>query len=168
MIQNVACCLVFLLTLTGCAQQGDDTIRLIPEGYMGTVLIIFNQEDGTPKEYDNGKRIYRIPENGILKTQFEPNYGSQKNQFFYENDIGERKEITFVNVENDEYLKIARSDDTFAYLEYTLGKVEKYDPNTRELLYTIQPARTFYIGNLSDVDQDYQEQLDFTFKNHKK
>jgi hypothetical protein len=167
MIKKITYYLLLLLTITSCAQEAEDTIRLIPEGYQGTVLIIFNQEDGTPKEYEGGKRVYKIPENGILKTQFKPNYGVQKHEFFYVNNKGERTEIPFVVTQNEKEFSEKSNDKIYAYLEQTLGKVEKYDPKTKELLYTIQPARTFYVGNLIDIDKDYQEQLNFTFKHHK-
>ena len=81
MIKKTTYYLLLLLTITGCAQEAEDTIRLMPEGYQGPVLIIFNQKYGTPKEYEGDKRLYRIPENGILITQYGPNYGMQKQQF---------------------------------------------------------------------------------------
>ena len=87
---------VILICVCSCAQQkAEDTVRLIPEGYIGSVLVIFNQENGEPKEYEEGKRIYRIPENGVLKTQFEPNYGMQNHQFFYVDKKRSRTEIPF-------------------------------------------------------------------------
>jgi len=44
---------------------------LIPEGYKGTVLVIFNQPDGEKPEYENSRRIYRIPATGVLFTQLK-------------------------------------------------------------------------------------------------
>ncbi len=167
MIKKVTYLIVFL-TVFSCAQKAEDTIRLIPEGYEGSVLIIFNQNDGAPKEYEGDKRVYRIPENGVLRTQFEPNYGVQKHSFFYVSSEGERTGIPFVMTQNDGIFDKNDGDDkTYAYLEQTLGKVEKYDPDSKELMYTIEPARTFYLGKLVDIDKDYREQLNFTFKHHK-
>jgi hypothetical protein len=158
--------LLFLITILGCSQVSEDTIRLIPEGYQGTILIIFNQKDGAPKEYEGNNRIYRIPESGVLKTQFKPDYGVQKNKFFYLNDEGERKEIPFVMTYDKNKFDKMVNTKIYAYLEQTLGRVEKYDPKTKELLYTVQPAISFYIGNLRDVDNDYLEQLNFCYKHH--
>ena len=160
---------ILLICINSCAQQkAEDTIRLIPEGYMGSVLIIFNQADGQPKEYEDDKRIYRIPDNGILKTQFKPNYGVQNHQFFYVDKGGDRTEIPFVAVQDEQALSQVRGNEkTYAYWEQALGKGEKYDPKTKELLSVKQPARAFYIGKLKDIDKDYREQLDFIFKNHK-
>ncbi len=45
-------------------------VFLIPQGFRGKVVIEYGQADGQPKEFDGRWRIYRIPQNGILKTQF--------------------------------------------------------------------------------------------------
>lgn len=167
MIKKIAYFILLLLTITSCAQEAEDTIRLIPEGYKGAVLIIFNQKDGIPKEYENGKRIYRIPENGVLKTQFEPNYGVQNHQFFYVDKEGDRTEIPFVMVQNNEVLsEVKDNEKVYAYFENTIGEGFGVNANNEE--YSIPAARTFYIGDLKDIDKDYREQLNFTFKHHKK
>lgn len=159
--------LILLVSVMSCGQKTEDTVRLIPKGYKGSVLVIFNQENGEPKEYENGKRVYRIPENGVLKTQFEPNYGVQNHQFFYVNKEGNRTEIPFVLVQNKEVLSEIKDDKkiVYAYFENTIGEGFGINDNNEE--YSIPPARTFYIGNLKDVDKDYREQLNFTFKHHK-
>ncbi|MBW8200532.1 DUF6843 domain-containing protein [Flagellimonas abyssi] len=160
--------LILLITMVGCAQKAEDTIRLIPEGYEGAVVIIYNQEDGAPKEYEENARVYRIPETGVLRTQFEPNYGVQNHQFFYVGSNGERSKIQFVMTNIEGFASENKGNDKiFAYLEQTIGEVEKYNPDTKELIYIIEPARTFYIGRMKDIDKDYQEQLNFTFKHHK-
>ena len=166
MIKKIGYCILFLLTINSCAQQGEDSIRLIPEGYQGVVLIIFNQEDGEPKEYQDGKRIYRIPENGILKSQFEPNYGIQKHQYFYVNSEGEKTEIPFVLVNNKEVIKEITPNNIYAYFEKAMGKSFGIDAQGKE--YIIEPARTFYVGSLKDIDKEHRELLGFTFKHHKK
>ncbi|MBI1288715.1 MAG: hypothetical protein GC178_14185 [Flavobacteriales bacterium] len=45
--------------------------------FNGVGLVIFNQSDGLPMEFgtDDHARIYRIPKEGVLKTQFPANNG---------------------------------------------------------------------------------------------
>ena len=50
-----------ILLFISCGNQTEDTVVLIPEGYVGPVLVIYGQTDGAEKEYENGKRVYRIP-----------------------------------------------------------------------------------------------------------
>ena len=51
--------------------KSSEDIFLIKNDFRGTIVIIYGQKDGAEKEFENKKRIYRIPKNGILKTQFE-------------------------------------------------------------------------------------------------
>jgi len=68
----VASSLLALLFVSSC-NVSDNEQYLVPEGFNGRVLILFNRSDGAPKEYDGRTRIYRVPESGVLKTQFAPN-----------------------------------------------------------------------------------------------
>lgn len=81
----------------GSCKFAEDSIWLIPEGYVGPVIIIFNQPEGAPKKYENGKRVYEIPENGILRTRFGPNNGIQKHWYFYVNADGNRTPIEYID-----------------------------------------------------------------------
>ena len=46
---------------------------LIPKDFRGVVYVVSDQENGTEKEYEGIHRVYRIPESGILFTQFSQN-----------------------------------------------------------------------------------------------
>ena len=64
-------------TFVGWKNRAEPDVHYIPKDFRGSVFIIFNRKDGNPKEYDEkGRRVYRIPESGILKTQFAPNFGT--------------------------------------------------------------------------------------------
>ena len=67
--------IVFILQCS--CQNRESEIFILPENYNGYVLVIFNQKDGEEPKYFEGKRLYIIPDNGILKTQFEAEYGSK-------------------------------------------------------------------------------------------
>ncbi|MGV8993658.1 MAG: DUF6843 domain-containing protein [Flavobacterium sp.] len=67
---------------------------LFPENFRGVVYVVFDQENGKEKEYEGIHRVYRIPESGILFTQFSKNeevYSFQ--EFFFVDSSGERKEL---------------------------------------------------------------------------
>lgn len=66
---------------------------LIPEGYKGTVLVIFNQPDGEKPEYEDGRRIYRIPQTGILFTQLKDEQGLIDQEYFYISPNGQRRKL---------------------------------------------------------------------------
>lgn len=53
-------------------RTGENEIYRIPNNYSGGIIIMFNSQNGVQEKYsDNGERIYEIPKNGILKTQFK-------------------------------------------------------------------------------------------------
>ena len=67
---------------------------LLPEDFRGVVYVVFDQENGQEKEYEGFHRVYRIPESGILFTQFSPNeevYSIQ--EFFFEGINGKRTKL---------------------------------------------------------------------------
>lgn len=50
--------------------SSDDEIHLLPKNFKGIVIIRFNVKNGKDELYENGKRVYEIPQNGILDTKF--------------------------------------------------------------------------------------------------
>ena len=158
--------MLLALSFTSCAQKkAEDTIRLIPEGYIGPVLVIFNQKNGEPKEYEGDKRVYRIPKNGVLRTQFEPNYGVQHHQYFYIDRNGSRSEIRFVAVQDkDSLANIVDKSKIYAYREQAIG--EGLQVISEEDKQVLPPARSFYIGHLTNTENTAREQMNFTLKYH--
>jgi len=89
--------LLSTVALNSCS-MGKGEIHLIPNNYEGAVLIVFNVPDGKPEKYEDGKRVYEIPENGILKTQFEFNsdwVASSDLEYYYDLGNGERKKLPY-------------------------------------------------------------------------
>jgi len=65
--------LVFvLLIFMSCSERrGVDSIIYIPENYDKNYILIFYDDSGKEKEYLNNKRLYKIPEDGVLITKFQ-------------------------------------------------------------------------------------------------
>lgn len=96
--ENGVCLLVagIIVLLSSCMLTKPVVVTyLIPEKFEGVVVIIFNQQDGVPENSDNGALIYKIPENGILRTQGPPLIGSHQNSFYYINANGVKSEIPY-------------------------------------------------------------------------
>lgn len=70
-------------------------IYLIPDDYEGEVIVVFDQSVGEPEKYLDKKRVYEIPDDGILYTQFKWNAGLHNREFHFrgnmKNDIDEVK-----------------------------------------------------------------------------
>jgi hypothetical protein len=113
---------------------------VLPKGYTGWVLIIFNQPNGQRTKYENGKRVYEIPEDGILRTQFAPNRDWHlPNKFFY-TENGKMIEIPEFDYKD---LKI----DSIQACCLSSGKTAK-TPNDNWIEFD-----DFYVGTKTQIDE---------------
>lgn len=81
--------LTLMVSTIGC-KSPESEIYLIPQGFTGKVNIIFNQPKGAAPKYEEGERVYQIPANGILLTQFNDEYGLVDRQYFYADSSNRR------------------------------------------------------------------------------
>lgn len=91
--------LVLCAKLTQCRRKAETSIYCLPNHFVGDALLIFDQPTGAPVEYRGSARVYRIPANGVLRTQFKPNYGLHlPDRFYYVDARGEFvKELPYFN-----------------------------------------------------------------------
>lgn len=66
---------------------------LLPNNFKGVVYVIYDEHIGEPKAYEGLRRIYKIPETGVLFTKFPQTKGIHNRKFFYVNKNGDRKEL---------------------------------------------------------------------------
>ena len=71
---------------------------LISSSYRGKVHIIYNEQCGEDPEYENKRRVYRIPGNGLLFTKFNNEYGYIDHQYFFVDSLGRRTIIPKMDV----------------------------------------------------------------------
>jgi hypothetical protein len=74
---------------------GEDEVYILPKGFKGAVTIIMNREDGEEEKYENGKRVYEIPANGVLITQFGTNPGWHSPTEFFHKSGSELVEVPY-------------------------------------------------------------------------
>ena len=71
--------------------KSSEDIFIINDNFKGTIVIIYGQENGTKKEFEKDKRIYRIPNSGILKTKFElKGEVASFGEYYYETEQNQR------------------------------------------------------------------------------
>jgi hypothetical protein len=88
---------ILLLVSTGsCGAVGDNETFLLKQGFTGRVVILFNQKDGQPARYEGRRRVYEIPADGILRTQFDFNHGWHDHGEYYYFENGHSVEVPFV------------------------------------------------------------------------
>lgn len=140
--------LLMFFTISSCVNLAEKEIVYIPENYVGTIAIVFNQMEGAPKEYNGASRVYRIPESGVLYSQFsQPDKGSYLNQelFFIDRDSTVLEEIydadDYINkkiLRNQIYKfemfnmsvlnnKSSRKDDYIRSIYFSIGEIQLKD-----------------------------------------
>ena len=92
--------IIIICMITSCTPRAEKEKYYIPKGFKGQIFIFFNIKNGVEKKYKNGYRIYEIPENGILKTQFYSNYGYQKSGEYLYVYIDSTKKETLLKTYN--------------------------------------------------------------------
>ena len=74
---------------------------LIPKDFRGKIHVHFNMPCGQKKESENGRRVYKIPQSGILLSQFTDKQGYIDQKYFLV-DI-DRKKTLLPNLDVHDY-----------------------------------------------------------------
>ena len=130
---------IALLYLLSSCERGEHEIIVVPENYKGHFVVIFNVKTGKPRKYSGKTRIYEIPSNGILKTQFTGNYGWRGLTEFYRGSVSADNQLpSFAEINRvptnmivgligpiGTQRKDTISDDSFEIAEFYVGtKIE--------------------------------------------
>ena len=136
--------------------RAEAEIHLIPDGYVGPVAIAFDRDDGESKKYENKTRIYRIPRNGVLRTKFPKNDGTDHGwKFYYMKADGTNRELPY-------FLDLrevpAGSNDAVAV--YSLASMSA--PSNRGA--SDRTFLTYVVGKVGDSKSliDRQHNIDFS------
>ena len=108
-------------------KKTENTVTLIPEDYVGTVKIWFNQKKGIEEKYEKNKRIYEIPENGVLKTKFNPQFGYHFPEYYYISENGKRTEIKPLLDLSKNIIDTIDKNKIYAYHFMAIGNTLKMD-----------------------------------------
>ncbi len=142
-----------LQLITGCKQPEPETY-LLPYGFKGKVNIIFNQSKGASAKYENGRRLYEIPSNGILLTQFKDEEGIVNHEYYYIDSTGKRTELKIFSDDEKDKIK----DTVGVFRDGTVG-VYGNSSDPKSLSY-----QEFYVTNGSEIDSyftlQYQKRFD--------
>jgi hypothetical protein len=116
-------------------------VYILPQGFKGVVLIAYGQEDGEEDVREDGKTIYRIPQNGILKLKRKEAVSLSQSWHYFEDSQGNRKEFYYCYPPCEEMKK--NPDKIFAYGRSNGASLE----DDYELRRTI-----FLVGTANDTD----------------
>ncbi len=140
-LRPVAVCLLQVL-FSGCCGQRE--LTLLPDGYEGPVVILLSAHDGQPPEYRGKTRVYRIPESGVLKTQFAAYSGYVTPTFHYA-----RGDTLLQSLRELDGPTMSSADTGVYVFLYELGTFGK-DPS-QDTLHDRQYL-SFLVGHVSDAE----------------
>ena len=132
--------------LCSCRTKSEPELFLIPSNYEGVVIVLFNQLNGEQEKYLDNRRLFDIPQNGVLATRFTKTKHGELNQRFYYKDNNGNK--------NTELIPYAfgKADEQKNYImngvygEFA-SKLDSIDTS----IYRVQ-YRMFTIGKIKDKD----------------
>lgn len=146
-MKKLALNLLIVFALFGC-NNGEREIIIVPENFKGYVLVIFDQKNGTSKSYHEGSRIYKIPQNGVLKSQFLGNYGSVGIPEYYYKEINANSKLS-------SYFEVKKiPPNKIVGMMGPNGNANKDLAGKERIPFTL-----FYIGTKSEIKQ-YKKQAD--------
>ncbi len=160
--------LPILATLAVSCNSQKDNVYLLPEGYIGPVVILFNQADGVGLSVEDGFNIYRIPKGGVLKVKNPPTFTASNELFFYERANGERTRIEYLYPkgrgkaweENPKTFDQIEQNDVTVFV---MGRVA----GTFNIKNGVIHYRSFEVGNASDSEELYIQKQDKIIEIHK-
>ncbi len=85
--------IILLQLLSSCSQKAEPETYLIPASYAGKVNILLNEKNGVAKKYEGGRRVYEIPADGILVSQFKVNDGFIDREYYSVDAKGKRTRL---------------------------------------------------------------------------
>ncbi|HEX7880856.1 MAG TPA: hypothetical protein VF720_15700 [Candidatus Eisenbacteria bacterium] len=74
-VVNTAWCVMYMVSVV--TNIAEPARFIVPNGYTGSVAVVFDRPWGLEPEYDGRRRIYRIPDDGVLATRLEFDNGWQ-------------------------------------------------------------------------------------------
>ena len=87
-------CLALLSLISGCTNSATNDMYLIPEGYEGYILAVYNVKGAPPLTYENDFAVHAINEMGYFVTSHHDlDYGTVTDEYYYMDSEGNRTKV---------------------------------------------------------------------------
>lgn len=133
----LACCMT-----SSCVISRHRALFLIPEGYVGTVVVVFEQSKGSPCVKRNDQRIYAIPTDGTLLTSCDAPAGTSHDVYLYmgKDSISKRLSPVFYHDE----ASVADSSVELGVFDHSYGSFIESGRVVRYYAFNVRTRRSFY------------------------
>lgn len=151
-MRNIILNTIIFTFLTSCSQTVKETF-LIPSGFEGRINVVFNQPNSNPISVENGRRIYKIPRDGILITSSKLEMGILDQEYYYIDDKGNKEKIVVAELNKE--LKINPSVAKYGTVGFYGNQDEQ---NPLEFTESI-------IASRKTIDSIYEYKNEVSFQN---
>jgi hypothetical protein len=141
-------------------------LYLIPEGYIGNVIVIFNQPDGEKTDYEDDRRVYKIPKTGVLFTQFKDEEGIINQEYYYVSPNGQRRKLGVLDNRdfNEEWTTEKNPhepprDSLAVFNPGIMGTIGSSDDKNSKVFSELSVGTYNDMKNLHDFSNDYIDSL---------
>jgi hypothetical protein len=128
---------------------------LIPKDHRGNIVVFFDETCGSEPIFESGRRIYQIPNTGVLITKFKMNNGYLDQKIYFVDDSGARIQIPFFQRQNFETEKEEwgrfRSSPVSGFTKETVGVFWAYGAETYGLS---KNSNAFIVSNFQYLERD--------------
>ncbi len=159
--------LFLILFSLSCSLKGQEKkmIYLIPEGYTGSVILLYDQQNGVEPETDkDGTIYYRVPKDGFLRAKSSGERERYEVDYFYVDENGKRTELEYL--EPPTYVRDPGDTTTRRIGEMSEKENNEgvfvmshrriiFAPNGKQML-----LYAFSVGHPKDADKLYLQALD--------
>lgn len=120
-------------------------IHLIPKNYRGSIYYIFDIPSGTPLRYENGARVYEVPQSGVVVTSAPLNEHFGTIKYYFVDGDGHRTPIKDFWRGSFDHTPEERADPRIYILGMEVGTY-RADIDSCEIT-----LWTYYVGTKADA-----------------
>ncbi len=145
------------LALTFFSKRSEKAIYLLPDGYIGPVIVVLNQSAGMPEKYEGKSRVYEIPSTGVLYSKFGVNVGVQDEgdeRFYYRRQDGARTPLPYLLNWTVGSIKDFNAAQMQVVTVRGSGFGSSVNKNNQEFVY-----ESFVIGPLKDGETLFRQKI---------
>jgi hypothetical protein len=117
---------------------------LIPDGYVGWVLIEYEVKGAPRSPIEDGYHLFKIPHNGHLKTSSPLEYGSATDEYYYVSTKGRQRLDSWSGWDSKMMIWVGTVSD---------GIFSETDKNNKTREIKTPPTTTFFVGTEQQYNQ---------------
>lgn len=140
-----------------CVQHS--TTYLIPMGYKGQVTIFYNQEHGQEMKFEDGRRMLRIPPNGVLLTKFKDDKGITDHKYYFIDPKGNKKQLRAYSATDMKDDNLIAKNEVGVFFDGTTGRYGATVENLAYQWFVVADFKTLDSISTKEYEDAYKQRM---------